>query len=63
MSAIELAQTAGRFNPNVTAADSLQEACELALLMAGKDGVIIIFGSLSFLGEISKVIAEKNKKY
>ena len=62
MSAIELAQTAGRFNQNVTAADSLQEACELALLMAGKDGVIIIFGSLSFLGEISKVIAGKNKK-
>ena len=33
---------------NVTAADSPQEAAELARLLAGKDGVVVAFGSLSF---------------
>ncbi len=54
LSAIELAGTMKRYNPNVTAADSSEEALELAGLMAGREGVIIIFGSLSFLRNITE---------
>ena len=38
----------------MTAVDSVEEAVEMSRLLAGKDGVIIAFGSLSFLGRIMK---------
>ena len=40
---------------NVTAADSLEEAVEMARLLAGKDDVILAFGSLSFLGDLIRI--------
>ena len=61
MNAIELAGIAGRFNKNVTAADSTAEAFEMASLMAGREGVIICFGSLSFLGKMREDVVNKNK--
>ncbi len=54
-SAIELAGVVKRFNSNVTAADSYFEALEMARGIAGKEGAIIVFGSLSFLGEIRRI--------
>lgn len=59
MNAIELAGIAGRYNKNVTAADSLAEAFEMASLMAGRDGIIICFGSLSFLGKMKETAINK----
>lgn len=59
--AYELAGVVREYNPNVTAADSLQEAVEMSYLLAGKDGVILAFGSLSYLGELTK-IAENRKQ-
>lgn len=56
LSAITLAETVRRYNPNVTAADSPEEALEMASLMAGRDGVIIVFGSLSYLGKMMELI-------
>ena len=53
--AIELAEAVKHFNKNVTAADSLYEALEMAKMVAGTDGVIVIFGSLSFLGQITEL--------
>ncbi|MBR1650405.1 MAG: bifunctional folylpolyglutamate synthase/dihydrofolate synthase [Lachnospiraceae bacterium] len=53
--AIELAETVKHFNKNVTATDSLYEALEMAKMVAGTDGVIVIFGSLSFLGQITEL--------
>jgi len=35
---------------------SLEEAVEMAYLMAGRDGVIIAFGSLSYLGELTAIV-------
>ncbi len=58
MSAFELAEVVGRVNPNVSTADSIEEAVELARLMAGRDGVIIAFGSFSILKEVKRVTAK-----
>jgi len=43
-------------NPNVTAAGSVEEAVELAKLLAGKEDVIIAFGSLSYLGRLMETV-------
>ncbi|MCL2253575.1 MAG: bifunctional folylpolyglutamate synthase/dihydrofolate synthase [Lachnospiraceae bacterium] len=50
----DLAMAVNKFHPQATCADSIREACELAFLLAGKDGVIVAFGSLSILDEIKK---------
>lgn len=55
--ALDLAQTIREYHPNVTAAGSLEEAVEMAYLLAGREDVIISFGSLSYLGEMTKVHA------
>lgn len=59
MPAYELAQEVAKVHPRVTAADSLEEAVEMSLLLAGKDDVIIAFGSLSFLGRLMEIVAER----
>lgn len=56
--AITLAETVKKYNPKVTAADSPEEALEMASLMAGRDGVVIVFGSLSYLGKIMELIQD-----
>ena len=58
MSAYELAEEIAGVHPDVTAADSLEEAVEMSRLLAGKDDVILAFGSLSYLGRLIR-IAEK----
>lgn len=57
----ELAKAALLYNPNVTSAASLQEAVELARLLADKKDVILIFGSLSFLKNI-KALVKKDER-
>lgn len=59
--AYELAGVIREYNPNVTAADSLQEAVEMSYLLADADSVILAFGSLSYLGELSKIVANRDK--
>lgn len=49
----KLAEAAGRIHPRVRAVSSLKEAAELSLEKAGTEGAVVVFGSLSFLGEIS----------
>lgn len=61
MSSCELAEVVRRVHENVTAADSPEEAVEMARLLAGKEDVIIAFGSLSFLGDVIR-IAEKRQQ-
>lgn len=55
MSAYELAREVAKVHPAVTAADSLEEAVEMGRLLAGKEDVILAFGSLSFLGKLMKL--------
>lgn len=52
MSAYELAQEIAKVHPKVTAAGSLEEAVEMARLLAGPEDVILAFGSLSYLGRL-----------
>ncbi|MCR4689737.1 MAG: bifunctional folylpolyglutamate synthase/dihydrofolate synthase [Lachnospiraceae bacterium] len=62
LDALSLAQKAAEYNPNVTSADSLKEAVELGRLLAGEDGVLVIFGSLSMIGELLGNIEVYNRK-
>ncbi len=62
LSAYELAQAVARYHSDVTAVDSLEEAVEMSYLLAGRDDVIVAFGSLSFLGRLMDIVAAKNKK-
>ena len=61
MPAYDLAQAASEYHNSVTVADSVQEAVEIAFLLAGKDKetVIIAFGSLSYLGELITVVEHR----
>ena len=55
LSALELAQKIAEVHPAVTVAGSVEEAVEMAELLAGKDDVILAFGSLSYLGKLMDV--------
>lgn len=59
MHAYDLAQEVAKVHPNVTAVDSLEEAVELSHLLAGKNDVILCFGSLSYLGRILKIMEKR----
>lgn len=66
--AIDLANAISKVNPNVTTADSIEEAAEMALLLSGNSAplgkatlgkcAIVAFGSLSYLGRL-KAFVEK----
>ena len=43
----------------MTAVDSLEEAVELSHLLAGRDDVVLCFGSLSYLGRILKLMEKR----
>lgn len=58
--AYELAKAVREYHPNVTAVDSLQEAVEMSYLLADKDSVIIAFGSLSYLGELTEIVENRH---
>lgn len=59
--AMELARIVKEYHPHVTAAGSLEEGVEMAYLLADKADIILCFGSLSYLGHLSKVLAERPK--
>ncbi|NLL77514.1 MAG: bifunctional folylpolyglutamate synthase/dihydrofolate synthase [Clostridiales bacterium] len=61
MHAYDLAREVKKFHPRVTASDSLEEAVELSYLLADKDSVIIAFGSLSYLGDLIKIVENRDK--
>lgn len=57
--AYELAKEVAKVHPNVTAVDSLEEAVEMSLLLAGPEDVVIAFGSLSYLGRMIDIVTGK----
>lgn len=61
LSSFELADAVREINTNVTAADSVAEGLELAMLLAANKADIVAFGSLSFLGEIRKEVKRIQK--
>lgn len=60
--AYDLAQAVREYHSSVTVADSVQEAVEIAYLLAGQDKetVVIAFGSLSYLGELMNVVEHRD---
>ncbi len=60
--AYELAQALQEYHGRVTVADSVQEAVEMAYLLAGQDkeSVIVAFGSLSYLGALMNVVEHRD---
>ena len=62
LTAYELAGEVAKVHPNVTAADSLEEAVEMAYLLAGKEDVIVAFGSLSYLGRLMEIVSRRNER-
>lgn len=63
MSGHELAAAAAGYHPHVTGAASLEEAVEMAYLLAQKDWIIIAFGSLSYLGELGRIIKDRSGRH
>lgn len=62
LDAYELALAAREYHSQVTNLSSLEEAVEVSHLLADKDTVILCFGSLSYLGAIKKIYADRTKK-
>jgi len=60
--AYDLACEIAKVHKKVTAVDSLEEAVEMSMLLAGKDDVIIAFGSLSYLGRLMEIVTTKYGK-
>lgn len=60
--ACDLAREVAKVHPKVTAADSLEEAVEMSFLLAGKEDVIIAFGSLAFLGRLTDIAAYRKEQ-
>ena len=58
-----LAQCVSRYHSRVMNTDSVEEAVEMAYLLAGnrKDVMILAFGSLSYLGRLKRVIEKERK--
>lgn len=57
----ELALEAARYHGDVQPCRTLKEALEQALLLAGEEDVILAFGSLSFIGELTNIIKEREE--
>ena len=62
LSALDLAKEIAKVHKAVTAAESLEDAVEMARMLAGKDDVILAFGSLSYLGRLMDIVGYDVKK-
>ena len=58
MAAKDLAEAVAAVNPSVEAADSIQQAVSKTMALAEQEDAVIIFGSLSFLGEAEKAVMD-----
>ena len=56
----KLAEVIREFNPAVIPCDTIKNAVDKARQCAGTDGVIVAFGSLSFIGELTKAATANN---
>ena len=58
----ELAEAIRLCNPNVRAAESIRDAVDRVFAMAGREDVILSFGSLSFIGDITAIVKTQEEK-
>lgn len=61
LSAETLAKAVAAVNPSVEAANSIQDAVDKSMEYAKKEDAIIVFGSLSILGEAEKAVLYRRK--
>lgn len=54
----QLAEAVRKVNPSVETAENIADAVKKAFAAAHQEDVIVIFGSLSFLGEVERTVAE-----
>lgn len=59
--AYDLAKKIQKVNTMVTVADSIEEAVEMAYLLADDDAIILAFGSLSYLGKLTEIVNQKDR--
>ena len=57
----ELAEAICPCNPHVHAEKNIAKAVEELFEMAGKDDVILSFGSLSFIGDITRIVNTRKR--
>ncbi len=58
----DLAKAVKPYNPHVQAAGSLPQAVKMAREAAGPEDVLVAFGSLSYLGELERVVRKGARK-
>lgn len=58
----KLAEVIREFNPSVISCDTIKIAVDKARQCAGTDGVIVAFGSLSFIGELTEAATENKEE-
>lgn len=56
LSAEDMAKAVKPYNTKVEPCKDLTEAVEKSIALAGERGVVVTFGSLSFIGEITKIV-------
>ncbi|MDD3279485.1 MAG: bifunctional folylpolyglutamate synthase/dihydrofolate synthase [Lachnospiraceae bacterium] len=59
LSAVELAKTVEKYEKTAFPCASLKQAVISAVKSAGEDGVVLAFGSLSFIGPLTQILKEK----
>ena len=59
---IDLAQEFGKLNPNITNVSSLEEAIEIATILADKETVIVAFGTTAILERYKNVVLNATRK-
>lgn len=55
----ELALAARKYHPDVQAMETIEAAVERAFEAAGEEDLILAFGSLSFIGDITRIVKER----
>lgn len=60
--AFELAKEFVAVHSGVTAVDSMEEAVEISFLLAGKEDIIIAFGTTALQGQLNDILTQKTKK-
>ena len=58
----QLAETVSAYNDRVLIAKSLEQAVELGFQTAKPEDVIVAFGSLSFIGDLTKIVSKEDNR-
>ena len=58
----QLAETVSSYNDRVLTAKSLEQAVELGFQTAKPEDVIVAFGSLSFIGDLTKIVSKEDNR-